>query len=77
MIVQAIRTSRTGYRRLKAYKLDDNLHLYEDFAPAALIAEVVPAGYVIKKEEFKHYVKCDDLYRMQAEAAKDSIKEGK
>lgn len=68
MVVQAIHTSRAGFRRLQPVKIDKHLNLYEDYTPAAQVASVIPAGYVIKQDKFKNYISTDELLKLTQEA---------
>lgn len=77
IVVQSIRTNLENHRILKpiGHERPNDITepiVYEDYEPAALVAENIPSGRVIKKEDFRHHVKCDDLYRMTEEAAKCS-----
>jgi hypothetical protein len=72
IVVQAIRTSRAGRRRLIHHKIDNKLNLYEEYEPAALVSEVVPASYVLLKSDIKnrHYIQDKELKAMADKAAK-------
>lgn len=80
IVVQSLRTNIENNRILRPVGTDRPNDLpdpivYEDYEAAAIAAEPVKAGRVIKKKDFKHYVKCDDLYRMTEEAAKEGNKQ--